>query len=67
MLARFAWLQGGEAQLKGLLEDHYALTGSLKAKAILDDWEEAKGRFWQVVPASEEQNPVSCPLVIGDW
>jgi hypothetical protein len=29
----------GAAQLRGLVEEHLAATGSAKAKAILDDWE----------------------------
>ncbi len=52
----FFFLTGGEAQLKSLISDHAALTGSVKAQALLDDWDASLKRFWQVIPASEEQN-----------
>jgi glutamate synthase domain-containing protein 2/glutamate synthase domain-containing protein 1/glutamate synthase domain-containing protein 3 len=38
------------AELKALLENHLAYTGSLKAKAILDDWERSVPRFIKVFP-----------------
>lgn len=44
----------GEAQLKGLISQHAAKTGSAQAKALLADWEAAKGRFWQLVPPAEK-------------
>ena len=47
----------GEAQLKGLIEEHAALTGSPKAKAILADWATYLPKFWQVVPPSEANSP----------
>jgi glutamate synthase (ferredoxin) len=42
-----------ESLLKGLLEQHVALTGSEKAAALLADWSAAKNRFKVLVPPSE--------------
>lgn len=39
-----------EAQLKGLIERHAAETGSVKAKAILANWEAERKNFLQVCP-----------------
>ena len=39
-----------EAQLKGLVERHAEETGSLQAKAILQDWEIERRHFLQVCP-----------------
>ncbi|MFN4171779.1 MAG: glutamate synthase large subunit [Pseudorhodobacter sp.] len=39
-----------EAQLKGLIEQHAAETGSLKARRILDHWAEERGNFLQACP-----------------
>ena len=39
----------GEAQLKGLIEEHVAKTGS-KCKAVLAEWAEYLPKFWQLVP-----------------
>jgi glutamate synthase (NADPH/NADH) large chain/glutamate synthase (ferredoxin) len=39
-----------EAQLKGLIERHAAETGSVKARRILDHWEEERGHFLQACP-----------------
>ncbi len=39
-----------EAQLKGLIERHAKETGSLKANAILLNWEAERGNFLQVCP-----------------
>ena len=47
----------GEAQLKGLISAHAERTGSAKAKAILANWSEYLGKFWQVVPPSEADTP----------
>jgi len=49
--------QAGEAQLKTMLEEHVERTGSTKAAAILADWGNSLGKFWQVVPPSEAQTP----------
>jgi hypothetical protein len=55
--------QAGEAQLKGLIEKHLELTGSTRAKAILDTWQESLPRFWQLVPPSEKQTPEASNLL----
>jgi glutamate synthase (ferredoxin) len=43
----------GEKQLKEMIEQHVAKTGSPKGKEILSDWANYLGKFWQVVPPSE--------------
>jgi glutamate synthase (ferredoxin) len=48
----------GEAQLKHMIERHFELTGSERADEILGNWEEEKGRFWQVYPPSESKTAV---------
>ncbi len=47
----------GEQQLKGLIAAHAEKTGSPKAKAILADWANYVGKFWQAVPPSEAESP----------
>ncbi len=42
--------QSDEAQLKKLLEDHHRWTGSKRARALLDDWAQAHGKFVKVFP-----------------
>ena len=44
-----------DSLLKGLLEQHVALTGSEKASALLADWSVAKNRFKVLVPPSERE------------
>jgi glutamate synthase domain-containing protein 2/glutamate synthase domain-containing protein 1/glutamate synthase domain-containing protein 3 len=39
-----------ERELKGLIERHVSLTGSLKGKSILGDWPAARQRFVKVLP-----------------
>lgn len=39
-----------EAQLKSLIEDHLAATGSMHAKRLLADWETTLSQVWQVCP-----------------
>jgi len=39
-----------DAQLRTLLEEHAAHTGSLRAKALLADWPTARATFWKVAP-----------------
>ena len=39
-----------EAQLKGMIQRHAELTGSLKAKAILNDWANERANFLQACP-----------------
>merc|ERR1712194_833429 len=45
----------GEAQLKHMIERHFELTGSERADEILGNWDEEKGKFWQVYPPSESK------------
>ena len=49
--------KAGEMQLKRLMEDHFEKTGSKKASEILSNWESEVGRFWQLVPPSEQNTP----------
>ena len=46
------WHRGecDEIILKGLIEKHFRLTGSEKARAILDDWDRARAQLRQGVP-----------------
>ncbi len=39
-----------EVLLKGLIEAHFAHTGSVVAKGLLDDWETARSKFVKVFP-----------------
>jgi len=43
-------LRSSEASLRSLVRQHYQLTGSPRAKAILDDWNVELGNFWLVAP-----------------
>jgi glutamate synthase (ferredoxin) len=47
----------GEQQLKALIISHAEKTGSPKAKAILADWANYLGKFWQAIPPSEAESP----------
>eukprot|EP01025_Chloroclados_australasicus_P037806 TRINITY_DN3866_c0_g1_i1.p1 TRINITY_DN3866_c0_g1~~TRINITY_DN3866_c0_g1_i1.p1 ORF type:complete len:1631 (-),score=271.67 TRINITY_DN3866_c0_g1_i1:306-5198(-) len=47
----------GQAQLKGLIQNHLDKTGSVKAKQVLDNWEQCLPKFWQLVPPSEKNSP----------
>ena len=38
------------AEVKQLVEEHLELTGSARAKQILDDWEKSIYRFIRVIP-----------------
>lgn len=40
-----------------LITAHVESTGSEKGKAILGDWANALGKFWQLVPPSEASTP----------
>jgi glutamate synthase domain-containing protein 3 len=42
--------QSDEALLKKLVEDHHKWTGSLRARHILDHWNESRARFVKVFP-----------------
>ena len=39
-----------ERRLRALVERHHALTGSVRAAALLDDWARAAAQFVQVMP-----------------
>ena len=39
-----------EKQLRVLVRQHFQLTGSPRAKELLDNWEEELGNFWLVIP-----------------
>ena len=54
-----------EAQLKGLIERHLEETGSARAAAILQHWEEEKTHFLQVCP-KEMLDKLPHPLGIED-
>ena len=58
---RLATLEG-DIQLKSMIERHYELTGSERAEEILNNWENEKGKFWQVYPPSESKSPVVHPV-----
>jgi glutamate synthase (ferredoxin) len=47
----------GEQQLKQLITDHAAKTGSPWATEILAKWSEFLPKFWQLVPPSEADTP----------
>ncbi|MBN2691263.1 MAG: glutamate synthase subunit alpha, partial [Burkholderiaceae bacterium] len=51
-MAEALWHRGqtDEAQLRKLLQDHLRWTGSLRARELLDTWEDARGRFVKVFP-----------------
>jgi glutamate synthase (NADPH/NADH) large chain len=42
--------QADEAILKGLIERHFKYTGSTRARALLDDWANARAKFVKVFP-----------------
>ncbi|HEV7618331.1 MAG TPA: glutamate synthase-related protein, partial [Burkholderiaceae bacterium] len=47
---RGAEAQTHEAILKGLIERHFKHTGSTRARALLDDWANARSKFVKVFP-----------------
>ncbi|QTN21876.1 glutamate synthase subunit alpha [Rhizobacter sp. AJA081-3] len=49
---RSIWHKGetDELQLKRLIEDHHKWTGSLRARHILDHWNESRAKFVKVFP-----------------
>jgi glutamate synthase (ferredoxin) len=51
----------GEQQIRDLIQEHLDRTESPAAKRILDDWENQKGKFWQVAPASEQSSRFVAP------
>jgi glutamate synthase (ferredoxin) len=58
--------EAGAEQLRSLLESHVRHTGSLKGKAILEDWSTYLPKFWQVVPPSEANQPETNPDYAAD-
>jgi glutamate synthase domain-containing protein 3 len=42
--------QTDDVILKKLVEDHHRWTGSLRAREILDNWAEQRGKFVKVMP-----------------
>jgi glutamate synthase domain-containing protein 3 len=53
------------ADLRALVEEHLAQTGSPRAQAILADWDSAKLRFVRVVPAGAEVQTVVSTAAVG--
>jgi len=47
----------GEEQLQAMISAHVEHTGSPKGKAILANWSDYLGKFWQAVPPSEADSP----------
>ncbi|MGH8933170.1 MAG: glutamate synthase-related protein, partial [Egibacteraceae bacterium] len=46
--------EGAElARLRDLLARHVELTASVRAKALLDDWDATSGTFWRIAPKGE--------------
>jgi glutamate synthase (ferredoxin) len=41
---------GDDAQLKRMVLEHWEKTGSLRARALLDDWDRQLQLFWQAAP-----------------
>ena len=58
--------QAGQAQLKTLIEQHVAKTGSPKGAAVLEKWDEYLPKFWQLVPPSEANTPEASDEVIEE-
>jgi len=58
--------QAGEQQLRDLIEKHQQQTGSVLASTILQDWQNALGRFWQVAPASEQGRAEVSPTTTAE-
>jgi len=58
--------KAGEEQLKELIAAHAERTGSQKAEKILGDWETYLAKFWQIVPPSEADSPLSNPETATD-
>ena len=61
----------GGQQLKGLISEHVARTGSAKGAAILAAWDAELPRFWQLVPPSEANSelaslPGSAPVAVKE-
>nr|QCI08104.1 glutamate synthase [Polyneura bonnemaisonii] len=48
-----------EEQLKNMIELYEIKTKSIKAKQILDNWNYYLPKFWQIVPPSEQDSPLT--------
>jgi len=53
-----------EEELKDLIREHAAQTGSDFAKAILENWESERARFWQVIP-KEMLGRLDVPIAVA--
>nr|AYR06324.1 ferredoxin-dependent glutamate synthase [Renouxia sp.] len=51
----------GEKQLLDLIQLYQTKTGSIKSKNILKNWSEFLPMFWQLVPPSEVNSPITNP------
>ena len=49
----------GENQLKNMIELYEIKTKSIKAKKLLDNWNEFLPYFWQIVPPSEQNSSLT--------
>jgi len=47
-----------ESTLKHMIERHFELTGSERAEDILNNWDKAKEKFWQIYPPAEAETPM---------
>ncbi|MBU7581599.1 MAG: glutamate synthase subunit alpha [Nostoc sp. TH1S01] len=56
--------EAGQKQLQDLIRTHAERTGSPKAKAILQNWQEFVSKFWQLVPPSEADSPEANPQAV---
>jgi glutamate synthase (NADPH/NADH) large chain len=54
-----------DATLRALIEEHVERTGSRRGRALLSDWPQSMGEFWQVVP-KEMLTRLSHPLDDSD-
>ena len=52
-----------ETELKDLIQRHLDRTGSPKAADILQNWSTMLPQFWQVIPPSEDNTPLTHPQV----
>ncbi|MEJ6481173.1 glutamate synthase large subunit [Nostoc punctiforme UO1] len=57
----------GAKQLQELIQTHAERTGSLKAKKILQNWQEFLPKFWQLVPPSEADSPEANPEKVTEF
>ena len=48
--------------VRSLIERHYEMTTSLRARQLLSDWERTRNLFWQVVTQAEATRHRDAPL-----